>query len=636
MVAPRHNARRPLRRPAGAPAGRPRTPAGVALAVVAMAVGAFGWAPMAAADGTEVLGPPSIPVAEGSGVATGGTGMHVQPATMTVDVPAGATVEQVLLYWEGHFNTGDPDSTIVVEGNTVDGTLIGGPTLFFGDVSAAVYRADVTALGLVSPGANALEVSGLAFSYRNNGAGVLVIYDDGTDAVIDLRDGSDLAFVNFAPPLDTTVPQTFTFAPSPVDRTATLNLFAASVADGEVRPNALDVTVGGSTTRFTDFFSSNAGAEFDVQQETVTVPAGVTELTVQALSVGDGTPNLPASFNWLASMLTVAPPPEGPEPGATAALDCPAGVVGVTLANTGGTGTTFDVFRGQEKLNAEPIAVAAGGTEAFTYQLRPDDENTTVALRAVAATGDEFDLSTLVDCDEAGLLATLADACAIEDGVTGIVVALANEGTEAGTFTVPGRDPVTVGPGARTDVFLPVAEGAAYSFEITGPGGFTRTIAGTRECQAPQLGAVQVCAQDGTGVVVTVTNGGQEGAPVTLAGATRTVPAGGQAEFFLARNEDDPATTLTATSPRNPDIQVALPVQDCLGVLAETQTTQPPAAATTTTAPATTTTTTPTAVAGTQLARTGAGVGTALVVGLSLVSAGGLLLLGVHRRRTAG
>lgn len=631
----------PLHPPGGGSTRRTRAAnarAAVVAALVAATVGTFGWAPMAGADGTETLAPPSIPLARGSGVATGGTGMHTQPATMTVDVPAGATVEQVLLYWEGHYDTGEPDSTIVIEGNTVTGTVIGGPTLFFGNVQAVTHRADITSLDLVSAGTNTLDVSGLEFSFRNNGAGVLVIYDDGTETIIDLRDGQDLAYFEFDPPLDTTVAQTFTFAASPTAREATLDLFAASVADGEARPNALDVTVAGDTTRFTDIFSSNAGPEFDVVRRTITVPAGATQLTAQALSVGDGTANQPASFDWIGIALSLRPPAAGPGPGATARLVCPDGIARITLANTGGSGTTFDVFRGQEKLNAQPVAVAAGATTTFDYTLRPADENTTVPLRAVAATGAEFDLATPVDCSQAGLVAALAEDCATRDGVQGILVRLTNEGTEAGTFTVPGRDPVTVGPRSSTDVFLAVSEGADYSFRITGAGGFERTISGTRECQAPQLAPLQLCVQDGTGVLVAVTNSGEEAVPVTLGSETKTAPAGGRAEFFVKRSEDDPATTLTAASPGNPPLQVALPVQDCVGVLSQVlaqtgQAGQAGQAGTTTAAP---TTTVPPQVAGIQLARTGFGFATVLRVGLLLVSLGSLVVLGARRRATAG
>jgi hypothetical protein len=620
MIAPFHRHSGAARRTRAASAR-----AALVVALVATTVVILGPASMAGADGDETLGPPKITIAKGSGVATAGTGMHTQPAAMTVTVPAGATVKQVLLYWEGHYTTGEPDSTIVVEGTTVQGTLIGGPRLFFEDKFAATYRADITSLNLVSAGANTLDVSGLQFSFRNNGAGVLVIYDNGTEAVIDIRDGQDLAYFEFAPPLDTTTPQTFTFAASPAPREASLDLFAASVADGVDRPNALDVTIAGSTTRFTDVFSSNVGPEFDVVRRTITVPAGVTQLTVQALSVGDGTANKPASFDWIGIALSLQPPPGGPTPGASATLACPDGVARITLTNTGGTATTFDVFRGQEKLNAQPIAVNPGANATFTYQLRPADENTTVPLRAVAATGAAFDLATPVDCSQAGLVAALAEDCATQNGVQGILVRLTNEGTDSGTFTVPGRDPVTVGPKSSTDVFLAVSEGAAYSFEITGAGGFRRTIAGTRDCQAPQLAPLQLCVQDGSGVLVAVTNSGEEAVPVTLGGETRTAPAGGRAEFFVKRSEDDPATTLTATSPGNGPLQVALPVHDCVGVLSQVLETT-----TTTAAP---TTTIPPQVAGVQLARTGFGFGTVLRIGFVLLAVGALVVLGARRRR---
>src|SRR5688572_26625434 len=79
------------------------------------------------ADGTEQLGPASIPIAAGTGMVSAGTGMNVQPSQITVEVPEGATVNQVVLYWEG-FMAEDVagDDTIVVSGNSVTGALIGG------------------------------------------------------------------------------------------------------------------------------------------------------------------------------------------------------------------------------------------------------------------------------------------------------------------------------------------------------------------------------------------------------------------------------------------------------------------------------------------------------------------------------
>ena len=79
------------------------------------------------ADGTETLGPLSIGTASGSGIVAAGAGLNTQPGTISVDVPIGATVEQVLLYWTGQMATFVPgDDTIIVNGTQVIGTLIGG------------------------------------------------------------------------------------------------------------------------------------------------------------------------------------------------------------------------------------------------------------------------------------------------------------------------------------------------------------------------------------------------------------------------------------------------------------------------------------------------------------------------------
>lgn len=264
------------------------------------------------ADGTETLGPPSIAIADGTGVAAAGTGMNVQPSALTVEVPVGATVNQVLLYWEGFMATAVAgDDTIVVDGNTVTGTLIGGPTFFFDPAYASTFRADITGLGLVADGSTTLTLSGLDYSNVANGAGVIVIYDDGsTDAQIDIRDGSDLAFVGFGEPLKNTVAQTFTFDAAAFDRTASLDLFFASVAGtvsgGTLRPTAIEITtsdgVTSDTTVLNNLLDSVSGGEWDSFTISVVIPAGTTSLTVQPFSRDDlGTGLLPASFDWLAA-----------------------------------------------------------------------------------------------------------------------------------------------------------------------------------------------------------------------------------------------------------------------------------------------------------------------------------------------
>lgn len=281
----------------------------------------FGIFSLALADGTEILGTPSVNIASGTGIVAAGTGLVNQPGTINVTVPGSATVNQVLLYWEGQMgiNVGG-DDTIVVNGSEVTGTLIGGPTFFFTGAYSSAFRADITNLGMVTSGINTLTVTGLSFTKANNGAGVIVIFDDGSEEVkIDVRDGLDLAFINFPEPRKSTVPQAFTFVESPEERTADLALFFGSIAGtisgaGADRPTSIEVTTGGVTTVFSNLLASIDGEEWDTLNIPVTIPAGATSLTVQAFSRDDYVSgNLPASFSWIAAVLSVPspPPPDG-------------------------------------------------------------------------------------------------------------------------------------------------------------------------------------------------------------------------------------------------------------------------------------------------------------------------------------
>ncbi|MFN0159266.1 MAG: SdrD B-like domain-containing protein, partial [Bacteroidota bacterium] len=295
---------------------------GVAVLLLAL----WGFAP-ALADGTETLGAPSVSLAGGSGIATAGVGLLTQPGIVNITVPVAATVEQVLLYWEGQNFSASGDNTIIVNGTEVVGTLVGGPTLFFltGGTTptySTTFRADITALGVVAPGANAVNLEGLVYDRAANGAGILVVYDDGTAADLQLLDGNDCLYKFFASPLDASVAQTFTFAPSTSDRVAPLNMFFSSVqgtasTGGILRPNQISVTVDGVTTNYDDVLNSNEGEEWDTYTLNVNIPAGETEVTVQAISGpgGDEDENTPeerpASFTWVASALSVPVPCEG-------------------------------------------------------------------------------------------------------------------------------------------------------------------------------------------------------------------------------------------------------------------------------------------------------------------------------------
>lgn len=292
--------------------------AAVAATVMTMA-GTLLLAPSAGADGSEMLGVPSIAIAAGSGIAIGGVGLEFTPnGVINVDVPPGASVVQVLVYWQGDNQHGQAaDDTLVVGGFDVTGTKIGGDTVFFntpalGEVVVASFRADITSLGLIGAGANAVEVSGLTNNRRNDGAGIAAIYDDGTVSDIELRDGLDMAFINFPSPFNATVPQTYNYPASASERVATLDLFVGSVSDTIPRPNALDLTTDGITTRLTNVFSSADGAQWDSVSLPVTLPAGSTSLTVEPLSVGDGSGSTPASLGWVMSGLTIpVPTPPG-------------------------------------------------------------------------------------------------------------------------------------------------------------------------------------------------------------------------------------------------------------------------------------------------------------------------------------
>ncbi len=276
--------------------------------------------PPASADGTETLGPATIPIAPGTGIVVAGTGLFVQPSSFDVVVPADAIVEQVILYWESGHQAGDlsgefSDETLTVNGNEVTAPHAGGPSVFYTrdgvDVITSTHRIDITDLGLVGPGTSTLTVDGLDSDEIDDGAGVVVIYSQG-GVVNDLQvfDGNDIAFAGFAPPRDTTVPQTYTFAPENRDRNAEIGLMATSThttdtQDSAPRPSALLYTVGGVTTRINDPFPDTEGREFDSVTVPIVVPAGATALTIQMLSDDNGTSYLPASLVWLVGTLAL-------------------------------------------------------------------------------------------------------------------------------------------------------------------------------------------------------------------------------------------------------------------------------------------------------------------------------------------
>ncbi|MEM7167932.1 MAG: SdrD B-like domain-containing protein [Planctomycetota bacterium] len=293
--------------------------------VLAMAL----WVPgVCRADGTETLGP--TPLAAGTDLIGAGIGLFDQPNQIYVDIPAEATVVQAYLYWNGFHSAEFGDPQIAAQLNVgatvqVPGTLIGGSTFFFSingsPRNSTTYRADITDFPWVA-GVNELSLSSLTNNKSNNGASLLLVIDDGTALrELQLADGQDLAFINFAPPLDTTVPQTFSFAPASYERIAEVTIIAGSVAgplsgSTAVRPNIIRAESGGVETLFADELAAVSGDEWDHIVLEVTIPAGATTLEMQALSasiIEDDT-NEPASFAWIGTALSLEIEEEGGEP----------------------------------------------------------------------------------------------------------------------------------------------------------------------------------------------------------------------------------------------------------------------------------------------------------------------------------
>lgn len=258
-------------------------------------------------DGTETLGPPSIAIAAGSGFVQGGVGMvGVASAELTVEVPAGAQVVQALLYWAGGTTAAEGDDEISLDGNLIQGQVIGGPTVFFGDYSFLAYRADITGLNLVGSGMNAFTVADFDFTGstvdENDGVSLLVIYDDGNEAEIILRDGLDMAYFGFEPTLNATLPQDFVVAPQGTDRVADLVIIAGSV--GENRPNRVRVTTSAGEQIFDDALGSNNGPLWDSVVLPVEIAAGVDEVSVELVSTDSQEP-LGASLGWVVAGLAL-------------------------------------------------------------------------------------------------------------------------------------------------------------------------------------------------------------------------------------------------------------------------------------------------------------------------------------------
>lgn len=289
-----------------------------------------------APDGTEQLGPPvGIPVASGTDFLLAGTGLGgmqpggAVPGTIQLEVPAGVTIKQVLLYWEGHALSAAEQGvtdTITLNGTKViTGQRIGGPTHFFttgfGEAWSSSYRADITAENLIAVGPNSLGVSGTDFGLANNGAGIVVIVEDPTQSAdLDLQDGNDNAYAGFAPPLNTTYPVAFgltnsarapvkfSFTPSADDRMAKFGLFTGSAQ--VARPSIIVFRINGVMADVViDELDNGDGDDWDTVVHNLLVPANATTVSVQLLSMDSGSGPYaggnPVSVTWVTAAFAI-------------------------------------------------------------------------------------------------------------------------------------------------------------------------------------------------------------------------------------------------------------------------------------------------------------------------------------------
>ncbi|MDA0138361.1 hypothetical protein [Solirubrobacter deserti] len=271
---------------------------------------------------------PSIPIATGSASLVAGVGTKDFPGTpvsFTFDVPANATIKQVLAYWHGHaWYENQPDSQISFNNKSVTGSLIGGPSTFYQGEVFWTYRADVTNLALVAAGTNTVTVSDMHFRSTslppsgNEGAALVVIYDvPGTSKFAGLRDGNDLAYEGFSGDFKKTVPQTFNFAGSTTARAGSLGLLVGSAygpASTGVYGNVVKGTFNtGETFSIVNQLQSNEGWQLDTANLPITVPPNATSVTIELVSEGGDTPG---SLTWTAATLSIeggqTPPTEQP------------------------------------------------------------------------------------------------------------------------------------------------------------------------------------------------------------------------------------------------------------------------------------------------------------------------------------
>lgn len=240
-------------------------------------------------------------------VTVSGVGLLTQPASFSIVVPAGATIEAAYLYVLGR-GAGDPDILLNGTPVTVPVVASAGPLPFDPSQSTDTQRTDVS--GLIGPGTTMFTVDGYDQS-TPGGAFAVVVYRHASAPVqtITLLEGADYAFHGFAPPFgpNTDVGR-FLVTPTTNARTGTLHLMLhdtqpdrgdgiwALSADSAVTPIPADLVGGasGATALEVDLLGVPVASggfspspQLDLFASPITVPAGADYVAFQVESPPD-------------------------------------------------------------------------------------------------------------------------------------------------------------------------------------------------------------------------------------------------------------------------------------------------------------------------------------------------------------
>jgi uncharacterized repeat protein (TIGR01451 family) len=263
------------------------------------------------------------------------------------------------------------------------------------------------------------------------------------------------------------------------------------------------------------------------------------QVTFSALGDGLHTVKVLAGATDLSQSFTIDC--DSPVPSATHTVACVNGdgQVTITLRNTGGEAATFDVTNPSTGV-IEHVVVGPSSTAARTFSGFADGAYTVLVMSGTVDLSQAF----VVDCDHALPKVSNTVACDASSHDGTVLIALANEGTEAVVFqlTNPATgavEQVTVAPGSSaTRTFTGFSDGS-HTVKVTADGqDFTQAF--QVHCDLPPSVSHSEACVAGDGVVsITLTNNGDDvtaefvvqGTTYTLApGATRTVTIGALAD----------------------------------------------------------------------------------------------------------